>query len=125
MGRPPQHDTDRLLDAAVAVVATHGPRALTMAAVARTAKAPSGSVYHRFPDRPALLAAVWLRTVARFQQGFLRALTHDSPRDAATSAAQHVVDWSRQHPDQAQVLLAGAREFAEADWSTQARHTAN
>lgn len=114
MGRPPRHDADRLLDAAVSLVATHGPRGLTMAAVAREAGAPSGSVYHRFPDQRALLAAVWERTVTRFQVGFLEALAGDEPQDAAIAAARHVVEWSRQHPEQAQVLLAGAREFGAA-----------
>jgi AcrR family transcriptional regulator len=111
MGRPPRHDADRLLDAAVSLVATHGPRGLTMAAVAREAGAPSGSVYHRFPDQRALLAAVWLRTVTRFQQRFLEALTGDNPRDAAVAAARQVVEWSRDNPAQAQILLAGPKEF--------------
>ncbi|HLU76197.1 MAG TPA: SRPBCC family protein [Nonomuraea sp.] len=75
-----------------------GPGAVTMTAVARSAGAPSGSVYHRFPGRPALLAALWLRTVDRFQQGFLAALDTDPPSQAAPAAARHVIEWSRAHP---------------------------
>lgn len=121
MGRPARHDADRLLDAAVALVTASGPRAVTMAAVARTAGAPSGSVYHRFPDQPALLAALWLRTVQRFQAGFLAAVAEEPPHRAAADAARHVVDWSRQNPAEARVLLVGAHEFAESEWAEQAR----
>jgi AcrR family transcriptional regulator len=121
MGRPPRHDSDRLLDSAVTLAADAGPQAVTMSAVARTAGAPSGSVYHRFPDRPTLLAALWLRTVLRFQEGFLAALEEDPPLRGAVAAARHVVEWSKAHPPEARVLLYGARDFAEAEWPAQAR----
>ena len=117
MGRPPRHDADKLLDAAVGLVAEGGPRTVTMAAVARAAQAPSGSVYHRFPDQPALLAALWLRTVDRFQAGFLEALDSGGP----VAAARHVIEWSRCNVPQARVLLAGARSFGESDWTQEAR----
>lgn len=120
MGRPARHDADALLDAAAALAAEAGPQAVTMSAVARRAGAPSGSVYHRFADRPALLAALWLRTVHRFQDGFFAALDGD-PADAAIAVARHVVEWCRAHPAEAAVLLYGARDFAEQDWSEQAR----
>ncbi|MCI2422573.1 TetR/AcrR family transcriptional regulator [Saccharopolyspora sp. K220] len=120
MGRPPQHDADRLLDAAVALVAETGPRGVTMAAVARAAGAPSGSVYHRFPDQAALLSALWLRTAFRFQEGFFAALD-GQPQEAAVAAARYVVKWCRAHPDEAKVLLAGAGAFGAAEWAESAR----
>ncbi|MGK5631713.1 TetR/AcrR family transcriptional regulator [Streptomyces sp. URMC 123] len=124
MARPPRYDSALLLDAAVALAARGGPPAVTMSAVAKEVGAPSGSVYHRFPQRPALLAEVWLRTVERFQEGFLAALAvlaaDDCPpatlRAAALAAARHVVSWSRAHPDEAAVLLHGARDFGRAEW---------
>lgn len=121
MGRPPRHDVDRLLDAAAALVAEGGPGAATMTAVARAASAPSGSVYHRFPGRPALLAALWLRTVERFQQGFLAALDTDPPAQAAPAAARHVVAWCRAHPNEARILLYGPADFDHGNWPEQAR----
>ncbi|MGP4019431.1 TetR/AcrR family transcriptional regulator [Saccharopolyspora sp. 5N708] len=120
MGRPPRHDADRLLDAAVALVAETGPRGVTMAAVARAAGAPSGSVYHRFPDQAALLSGLWLRTASRFQEGFFAALDGPPP-EAAVAAARYVVEWCRAHPDEARVLLAGAGAFGAAEWSQEAR----
>ncbi|WP_405619553.1 TetR/AcrR family transcriptional regulator [Streptomyces sp. NBC_01508] len=116
MGRPPAHDPQSLLDAAVSLAAESGPAAVTMAAVARRAGAPSGSVYHRFAKRPALLSALWLRTVSRFQDGFLAALD-----TSAVAAARHVVEFSRAHPDEARVLVHGARDFGEPEWDTAAR----
>lgn len=120
MGRPARHDADRLLDTAAALAAEAGPRGVTMAAVARAAGAPSGSVYHRFPDRTALLAALWLRTVTRFQEGVFAALD-GPPREAAVAVARHAVEWCREHPDEARVLLAGPGDFAMAEWSDEAR----
>jgi AcrR family transcriptional regulator len=117
MGRPARHDTDSLLDAAVRLVEAGGPRALSVAAVAREAGGPSGSVYHRFAGRPALAAALWLRTVERFQEGFLAALAHGEP----PRAARHVVAWCREHHGEARILLYGAADFDQDRWSDDER----
>jgi AcrR family transcriptional regulator len=126
MGRPARFDADQLLDDALALAAEGGPEAVTMAAVAQRAGAPSGSLYHRFAGRPALLAALWLRTVADFQAGYLAALEDDGvqPREAAVAAARLVVAYSRAHPDAAAVLLQGATAFGAADWPAAALETA-
>ncbi|MCQ0025573.1 TetR/AcrR family transcriptional regulator [Streptomyces somaliensis DSM 40738] len=118
MVRPPRFDTDQFLDAAVRLAAAGGPPAVTMSAVAHAVGAPSGSVYHRFAGRTALLAEVWLRTVERFQDGHRAVLVRESdPREAVRAAARHVVGWSRTHPDEAALLLYGAADFGRADWS--------
>lgn len=116
MGRPARHDRDRLLDAAVDLAFEAGPSGVTVAAVARAAGAPSGSVYHRFPSAAALLAAVWLRTVERFQDGFVAAASSEPAERAAVDAARQVVAWSRANPREARVLLYGPRDFGQADW---------
>lgn len=116
MGRPPRYDADQLLDAAARQVALAGPRAVSMTAVANAAGVPSGSLYHRFAGRPALLAALWLRTVERFQAGFLAATATDPPLTAAIAAARHVITWAREHPDESAILRYGAHDFAEPEW---------
>ncbi|GGV02514.1 hypothetical protein GCM10010275_46960 [Streptomyces litmocidini] len=75
--------------------------------------APRGSVYHRFAGRTALLAEVWLRTVERFQAGYLAVLTGgpDAHR-AARAASRHVVAWCRENPAEAALLLYGAADLA-------------
>ncbi|WP_280489703.1 TetR/AcrR family transcriptional regulator [Nocardia carnea] len=121
MGRSPRHDADRLLDAAAELLARGGPAAVTMSGVARIAGAPSGSVYHRFPDRPALLAALWLRALQRFHNELLAVLTLGEPQEAIRRSARTSLDWARHNPREAGVLLAGAKELDEQNWSEQAR----
>lgn len=123
MGRPSKYDLDHLLDAAADLVAVAGPSAVTMSAVAEATGAPSGSVYHRFRDRPALLAALWLRTVERFQRGALETMRLDPPQQAVSRTARYVVEWARSNPRDAAVLLAGAGQFAEGQWSDAARES--
>ncbi|MFG2980414.1 TetR family transcriptional regulator [Streptomyces sp. NPDC048258] len=118
MARPPRFDTDQILDAAVRLAASAGPGGVTMSAVAHAVGAPSGSMYHRFAGRTALLAEVWLRTVERFQDGYFDVLRADpDARRAARAAARYVVSWSRAHPQEAALLLYGPAEFGRADWS--------
>lgn len=117
MGRPPRHDTDHLLAVAGELAARGGPAGVTMAAVARAAGAPSGSLYHRFPNRAALLAALFVGTVEAFQAGFLDALAAGDLR----AAARHVVAWCRANPTGTAVLLYGARDFHQDDWPASER----
>lgn len=121
MGRPPRHDADRLLDAAAELLAGGGTAAVTMSGVAKAAGAPSGSVYHRFPDRPALLAALWLRALRGFHDELLTALSPGEPREAIRRSAHTSLDWARRNPLDARVLLVGARELDEQNWSEEAR----
>ncbi|GAA1225220.1 TetR/AcrR family transcriptional regulator [Kitasatospora nipponensis] len=126
MARPPRFDTDQILDAAVRLAASAGPAGVTMSAVAQAIGAPSGSMYHRFPGRTALLAEVWLRTAERFQEGYVAALgSAPDPRAAARAAARHVVSWSRAHLREASLLLYGAEEFGRSDWSEQHKERAD
>lgn len=91
-----------------------------MSAVIDSVGAPSGSLYHRFPNRPALLAALWLRTLERFQAGFLEAAGDKDGEAAAFATATHTIEWSRSHHEQARVLLYGAEDFSREDWSAPA-----
>lgn len=121
MGRPATHTTQQFLDAATKLFADGGARAVTMAATAKAAGAPNGSIYHRFPDRPALLSALWLSTVGDFQDTFTQALGDATTLEAAVEAATSVVHWCRKHPDGGRVLDAGKQAFGPADWSPEAR----
>ncbi|MGI5347517.1 TetR/AcrR family transcriptional regulator [Streptomyces sp. CA-250714] len=126
MARPPRFDTDQLLDAAVRLAAVSGPAGVTMAAVAKEAGAPSGSLYHRFAGRNALLAEVWLRTVERFQESYLRVLSaYDDVRQGACAATRHVVAWCRAHPDEAALLLYSPGDFGREEWSDEHRSRAD
>jgi len=105
MGRKAHFKHDEFIDAAMRMVAEHGPGALTVSALASGMNAPIGSVYHRFPSRDVLLAQLWIRIVESFQRGFLESLEQDG-----LSAALYTVGWVRDHPDEARVLLLHRRE---------------
>ena len=116
MARPVKYNTEELLDAAVRLAAASGPAGVTMSAVAAAVGAPSGSMYHRFAGRPALLAEVWLRAAMDFQSGYVAALHNDDPLAGAVAAARHVVEWSRASPAYTAILGHGAADFGSADW---------
>lgn len=125
MARPPRYDVTLLLDAAVRLAAAAGPAAVTMTAVAKEVGAPSGSVYHRFLSRSALLGALWLRTVEDFQEGWLATLAEGGePHRTARDATRHVVTWSRTHPREAAVLLHGPDAFGQSEWPAEYRQRA-
>ena len=106
MPRPALFTVDELLDAAAALLAADGPSAVTMSAVARAAGAPSGSLYHRFPTRAALCGELWIRTEERFHAGFTAVLSTSADlQERCVAAARFNVQWCRDHPVEAQVLL--------------------
>jgi AcrR family transcriptional regulator len=112
MGHPAFHSSD-FLDAALALAAEHGPSAVTVAAISARLKAPTGSFYHRFASRDALLAELWFKTVLAFQEGIEAAL------DAGDGlrAALHTPAWVRQHLDEGRLLLLYHRDdFVHGDW---------
>lgn len=117
MPRPARYTVDVLLDAAAELLAAEGPAAVTMSAVARSTGAPSGSVYHRFPTRAALCGELWVRTEERFQEGLLEALAvDDDPQQRCVAGALRIVQWCRENPVEAQVLLAGPNDLGVGEW---------
>ena len=121
MGRPPAHSADDFVDAAVRLFAGGGARAVTMTSVAREVGVHSGSVYHRFAGRPALLAAVWLRTERRFHQQLLRIVADHPGVEGVVLASGWIVDWCRDNVAEAAVLHAGVRAFSPDTWPAEAR----
>jgi AcrR family transcriptional regulator len=105
MAPPRKHDTDSILDAARALVLRDGPRATSIAAIARESGAPVGTLYHRFGNRDGVLAAAWLRALGRFQQCALTAAGHPKPLEAAVAMATSQVRFAREQPDDARLLL--------------------
>jgi AcrR family transcriptional regulator len=117
MGHPAFDNAD-FLSAALALAAERGPSAVTVAAIAGRLKAPTGSFYHRFASRDALLAELWLSTVLSFQEGIAAALdVGDGLR-----AALHTPAWVRDHLDEGRLLLLYHRDdFLHGDWPRELR----
>lgn len=107
---------ERLLDAAEAILTEAGYDALNTNAVAARAKTSVGTLYHYFPDKTALLAAL----VARYNEGYVEVLTglHENlePHLELTSyidqvrQALHVFDQS--HPGQGVAFHHALTEFS-------------
>ncbi len=111
MGRAEQFDSETILDAALAEGAASGFERLSASAVARRLGAPSGSLYHRYSNRDAMVAALWLRTVRRFQAAYLAVLAADEPAAKRIHAAiDCVFDWCVRNPSQARLLQCYRRE---------------
>jgi len=112
MGHPAFDNSD-FLDAALALVAENGPSAATVAAISARLKAPTGSFYHRFASRDALLGELWFNTVLAFQQGIEAALDAGD----GLGAALHTPAWVREHLDEGRLLLLYHRDdFVHGDW---------
>ena len=112
MAPPRKHETDVILDAARALVLDVGPRAASVAAIAKNSGAPAGTLYHRFGNRDGILTAAWLRALERFQARAMAASTDegaDSPIEAAletaTAMAVAAVTFARELPEDARLLL--------------------
>ncbi len=116
MARPAKFDSDQILDRAARLVSIGGPRNATIAAIARSLGAPTGSIYHRFESRDVLMAQMWVRLVKRAQEGFVEKLDLPDVREAAHAAAVHIPRWCRDHPADAAVLVLHRREDLATAW---------
>ena len=117
MARPEKYDEDQILDTALKLLMESGARGVSVAGVVRELGAPSGSVYHRFASRDVLLATMWLRTVERFQRGYLEVLDQPDVRQALAQATRWVVRWCREHPAEGRLLMLPRREdLMDGDW---------
>ena len=113
MPRPAKFTEDQILDGALRLVADGGPGAATISGIAGMLGAPVGSIYHRFESRDFLLARLWIRTIRSFQGGFIEAPGTEDLDEAALGAALYNVDWTREHLEEARVLLYRREELAE------------
>jgi AcrR family transcriptional regulator len=111
MAPPRKHETDVILDAARALVLEGGPRAASVAAIAKSSGAPAGTLYHRFGNRDGILTAAWLRALERFQSRAMAASeteetnTADTAAETAVAMAVAAISFAREIPQDARLLL--------------------
>ena len=105
MARPRSHSPDTVLDAARAIVLRDGARAATVAAIARASGAPTGSLYHAFGSRDALLAAAWERAARRSQARWVEAAQGPDPVAAGVAMALSLLAFAREHREDCRLLL--------------------
>jgi AcrR family transcriptional regulator len=102
MGRNAKFEREDFLRIAAGEAANG--RLPTVQALAAAARAPVGSIYHRFDSREQLLAEAWLLAVRTFQLDFLPLLAGARTADQGVKAALAVPQWSRAHPQLAGML---------------------
>ncbi|WP_431237622.1 TetR/AcrR family transcriptional regulator [Mycolicibacterium aichiense] len=105
MAPPRKHETDAILDAARGLILAEGPRAASVAAIAKASGAPVGTLYHRFGSRDAVVTAVWLRALTRFQSRAMAAAGSD-PLEVAVAMALAALEFATDCTEDARVLLA-------------------
>ena len=110
MGRAERHPAGVILDAARELVLGEGVRAATVDRIVVASGAPKGSIYHRFGTLDDLLATMWLRAVRDSQARFLAALDGEDVATVAVEAALSLVDFARERPDDAALLVVLRRE---------------
>lgn len=114
---PPSRATgarDRLVSVARRRFAGEGTIAPTLDEVRREAEVSVGSLYHHFPDKAALAAAVYAQIMAEYQQGFVTML-----RDQATAeggirgGVRNHLNWVAAHCGEAALLLGDRLDSSE------------
>lgn len=101
MVRTARFSENDFIDATTALVAEGGPVAATMQAIARRVGAPTGSIYHRFESRSAVLGKAWNRAYASFVGALAPLLRKGRPCEAALA----ILPWSRENERRARFLL--------------------
>jgi len=110
MGRPARIFPADLVAAASRVAARLGPVRASIASIAKEARAPVGSMYHRYPSRGALLAEVWIAAAERFGTQFSAILAAARDSDALIEAALITPRFARADPAAGVVLFAHRRD---------------
>src|SRR3954464_15996262 len=106
---------DRILAAARTRFASDGVYAATLDDVRRDAGVSVGAVYHHFPDKERLAAAVWLDALERYQAGFLDVLRGSTgAREGVERRVAYPLDWVAAHREDV-TLLFSARPATSPD----------
>ncbi|MGW6697379.1 TetR/AcrR family transcriptional regulator [Nocardia sp. NPDC055049] len=101
MARPRLFTDEQVLDAARDLLADPAITRPTVTAITRAAGVHAGSIYVRFASRDELLARLWLRSIRRFHEGFITALTGPAP---LLAAATFLPRYCRAHPTEARAM---------------------
>ena len=117
MARPPKYSSEQILDAVLHALRGRRPDEVSIAAVGEVLGAPSGSIYHRFPSRDALVASAWLRAGESFRVELTRALAAVDPLEGALATVRYQIEWARRRPVEAGLyLLHGRSELIKDAW---------
>jgi AcrR family transcriptional regulator len=97
---------NRLLHVARRRFAVDGALVPTLDEVRREADVSVGALYHHFPDKPALAAAVYAQLIGEYQAGFVNMLReHDTAESGIRGGVAYHLRWVSEHRGEARLLL--------------------
>lgn len=115
----------RLLAVARRRFAADGALGPTLDEVRREAQVSVGALYHHFPDKPALAAAVYAQVMAEYQAEFLGVLREqDSAEEGIRGGVRQHLDWVAAHRAEVRLLQGDRLASAELDEANRAFFTA-
>lgn len=104
----------RLLRTARHRFAADGPLAPTLDEVRREADVSVGALYHHFPDKQSLVAAVFAEVMAAYQDGFVDMLSRQhTARDGIRGGVAYHLRWIAGHRADARLLLGDRIDSVE------------
>lgn len=109
-----QSARDLLLAAALRKLAAQSPAAVSLEDIRREAGVSVGALYHHFPDKEALIDALYIELTQQVQEEFLSELrAHQSPEDGVKAIVRWYLRWVRENPAAARVLLGHRPDRSE------------
>ena len=103
----------RLLRVARRRFAVDGALVPTLDEVRREAEVSVGALYHHFPDKPALAAAVYAQLISEYQAGFVTMLRdHDIAEGGIRGGVAYHLRWVTEHRGEARLLLGDPLDSA-------------
>jgi AcrR family transcriptional regulator len=101
--------------------ATNGALAATLDEVRRDAEVSVGALYHHFPDKPALAAAVYAQVMCEYQVSFVAMLRrHETAEGGIRGGVAHHLRWVATNRNDAALLLGSRLESADLDEANRA-----
>src|SRR6201996_2099882 len=96
--------------------AADGAIAATLDEIRRDADVSVGALYHHFPDKPALAAAVYAEVMGEYQTGFVTMLrSHHAAEDGIRGGVAHHLRWVAANRSEAALLLGDRLGSVELD----------
>jgi AcrR family transcriptional regulator len=91
--------------------AVDGALAATLDEVRREADVSVGALYHHFPDKPTLAAAVYAQLMSEYQAGFIAMLRgHHTAEGGIRGGVTHHLRWVSEHRGEARLMLGDRLE---------------
>jgi AcrR family transcriptional regulator len=104
-----------ILDAALSCFTARGVDGTTIADIRQRAGATTGSIYHFFAGKDALVGALYVEVLRAYRASLLERLARArSARSAVRGIVEHYLDWVGERPEAARFLFEARRSPAVA-----------